>query len=287
VGPNDIEKHFVEAHQKVLGTFNSEERRKIYEKTAPRWRTAGKIVGWTATAIDTALAGFGVYLTAQGFQHPEAIRPGLQDFVTTLNTAMVSRDPVHNFISRESERTYKLLYGQNFLHPVDKYPSPRDLKVAQGLSAGAGAATLVPILGFGPAHWLGHIIAEVSTGGGKLKAKTANYIDSGKAAEHARKVGSAVGSGLKYTVEHQDQVTKLVKTAQQVQQEAERHKHQMAAAETQQARMKLEQGYTDWMSSMAASEKAFYTMSNSWPPPIEEYKRILAEREKSQKSKSR
>ena len=71
IGPKSIENHFVKAHENVLAALNSDQRKEVFANEAETWRKTGKIIGVTATVVDTALIGAGAGLSFLGWNHLE------------------------------------------------------------------------------------------------------------------------------------------------------------------------------------------------------------------------
>ncbi|MBI4066283.1 hypothetical protein HY411_01060, partial [Candidatus Gottesmanbacteria bacterium] len=196
VGPGSLEKSFVAAHDRILTRIEGEDRKKAFAKSAETWRKVGKGIGITATGLDFGLAGLGlltfrnanrVPLLTEDFFYRHIIQrfhsPGLERMYATITTP-VDDSPVAIFIVDRRRHAQYLPMTETTRERVGRIIAAMPLIGAGGIG----------VLG-GPAHLLSHVAAGAVGLGGEGVAIAGNYVASGKAAEHAKKVGGALEKG--------------------------------------------------------------------------------------------
>lgn len=292
VGPKSVENHFVKAHQNILNTLTDEQRKKTYEQSVDKWKRAGKIVGISATVLDASLATIGAYLTIKGWQNPMGIMEGAHRTISTLTNQNAS--PKAHRLGWTIQQGYELLYGHpppgTGVHLQDNLLglvlTTRDDIVNKSLASAPGLITLQTAAGFGPSKILAHIAASGAETVGKMKAKTYNYVDSGKAAEHASKVGNAIGKAAtetaKYVAEHPDEIRKTVETVSRVKRQNAESAQKLAEAKQKATNIALEKEYQDWIAHHP--DKAYYENSGLPYPSKAEYVAKKQEEETKRKA---
>lgn len=278
IGTKDMEERFVKAHQNVLNTLTDEKRKDAFAKTENSWRRTGKIIGVTTTVIDAALAGYGTYLTVEGWKRPQQIMEHANTVIDTLTGPYAG--PKTRRFGNGLAWMYELLYG----HPppgvlirrgnrIGIGYTRRDDIVNKSFASIPGLAALQTAAGYGPAKILGRMAASGIESVGKIQAHSQNYVDSGKAAEHAKAVGSAIGKAAtetaKYAAEHPDEIRKTVETVSRVSQETREHNQKIKVAQQKAADAKLDAEYNDWVNHHP--DKAYYQNSGQPMPSKAEY----------------
>jgi len=281
IGPKSVEKHFVKAHEKVLETLNSEQRKEVFAKEADKWRKWGKALGVTATVVDSGLSIFGFGLSFFGMSHPEksaqiyldiikrSLELKLNDNPNMTPAAVLDRINANHFdipIIQDNTTTAGLI---NDLQLKDT--SLRGIGIKTALMP--GIFSTISTFGIGPGHALVHIAASGAEAIGKMKARTHNYVDSGKAAEHAAKVGNAIGKAAtetaKWAAEHPDEIRKTVETVNRVKRQNVESAQKLKEAQQKAADIALEKEYQDWISHHP--DKAYYEQSGHPYPSKAEY----------------
>lgn len=205
-GPGSIEKTFADAHEKILSHIDGEDRQKAFKATEGTWRSIGKEFGIAATAIDFSIAGVLSFFSIKLLRHPEQVAPIGADLLQAS-----AENRVRNILLR----MYSFISpaGTTISEPTDVQSKITGRRI--GTIGGIGA--LGVLAGVRPAHAVFHIAAKAVEYIGIGGAKTGNYIASGKAKEHAIKVGGAFGKGAsaaaRYAAEHPEQVRKTMETA--------------------------------------------------------------------------
>lgn len=279
IGPKNIENHFIKAHENVLATLDSDQRKEVFAREAEKWQKAGKRWGIAATVIDSALIGAGAGLSFIGWNKPEIganlysdISVGLiQKLLPHQEKPFVS--PVISFLLKPFRAT-----GVDFTSGtpvVDTIALQEDYHqyIGRTINMAPAVASLGILIGSGPGHWLAHLAAGGKEHVGKMRAKTQNYVDSGKAAEHANKVGNALGKAAtetaKYVAEHPDEIRKTVETVNRVKRENAQSAQKIAEAQQKAADIALEKEYQDWVAHHP--DKAYYEQSGLPYPSKTEY----------------
>lgn len=280
IGPKGIENHFVKAHENILKTLNNEERIKTYEQAGTKWKKWGKALGITATVLDAGLAGLGIGITRNWIGNPDVGRKTVE--LIDLST----RNPKDVFDAHPSPLRQKYLQLATNIFPggvvpnnlFDNMTAITDehhfaSRVGTITALIPGFATLFPIFGGGPIHTLAHVAAFSAEAIGKLQARGHNYVDSGKAAEHAKKVGGAIGKAAtetaKYATEHPEQIISAVETANRIHRDNTESAQKIAAAKQKAADIALEKEYQDWIAHHP--DKAYYENSGVPYPSKAEY----------------
>ena len=284
IGSKGVEDRFVKAHQNILNTLTDEERKNAYAQTENKWRRAGKIAGVTATVLDVAISGYGIVTSVNALKNPEAI---MEKFGATSLLLARSTDagPKTRKFGRILHGVYQFLYG----HPAPGFElhtenvaalgyTKRDDIVNKSIAASPSLIALQTAAGFGPSKIIAHLAASGTEGLGKMKAKTNNYVDSGKAAEHAAKVGNAIGKAAtetaKWAAEHPDEIRKTVETVSKVKKEHAESAQKIAQAKQKAADAKLDAEYTDWVAHHP--DKTYFEQSGTPPPSKADYVEMKA-----------
>lgn len=292
IGPKGIEKHFVKAHENVLATLNSDQRKEVFAKEAEKWRKQGKILGIAATTIDAMLIGAGAGLSFIGWNKPEIGANLYADLSLNLAFRLAPHtdkpfvSPVLQFLLKPFEAV-----GIDFTSGsgiVDRVPMKDDYHtyIGRSVNMAPAMASLGILMGSGPGHWLAHLAAGGKEHFGKMKARTHNYVDSGKAAEHAAKVGNVLGKAAtetaKYVAEHPDEIRKTVETVSRVKRQNAESAQKLAEAKQKAADIALEKEYQDWITHHP--DKAYYENSGHPYPSKADYVAMKNEAEAKQKA---
>ena len=297
VGPKGVEDHFVKAHENVLKAFNNEDRAKAYMETGTKWKKWGKALGVTASVIDAGLAGLGIGITQDWFNNPRIGRKAIDILgektrgdgfgVYQLDDPNIT--PLRSlYLKLQNNITYESndAFPDPLLDPA--YIKSRDYAARVGTitSLIPGLATLFPLMGAGPAHTIMHLAASGAEGIGKMKARTNNYVDSGKAAEHAAKVGNAIGKAAtetaKWAAEHPDEIRKTVETVSKVKKEHAESAQKIAQAKQKAADARLDAEYEDWVAHHP--DKTYFEQSGTPPPSKADYVEMKAKEAAARKA---
>lgn len=164
IGPKGVENHFIKAHENILATLDSDQRKKIFAKELNSWRKIGKIAGVAATVIDAGLVGFGVSLTGRRWNdyywsvdRYEQIEKKLTDWSKSkplLNPAVTFLKELLPDMQRGGMVSKRLKY------------------VTHGLASASSLGSLGILVTSGPGHWLAHLAASATETVGKMKAKS-------------------------------------------------------------------------------------------------------------------
>jgi hypothetical protein len=292
VGPKGVEDHFVKAHENVLKTFNNEDRAKAYLASGDKWKKWGKALGFGATVIDAGLAGLGIGITKEWYGNPRVGRTAVAILGERTNGGRgvfdeESPNPtllrqlylkISPNIFSNGVAPNELLTNDNTTHPKVLEERAYASKIGSIVSLIPGLATLFPLLGAGPAHSIMHLAAYGAEQAGKMKARTNNYVDSGKAAEHASKVGNAIGKAAtetaKWAAEHPDEIRRTVETVSKVKKEQAESAQKIAQAKQKAADAKLDAEYADWVAHHP--DKVYFEQSGTTPPSKAEYVEMKA-----------
>lgn len=282
IGPKSVENHFIEAHKNILATLDSNQRKEVFAKEAEKWQKAGKRWGIAATVIDTALIGAGAGLSFIGLRNPQvgagiyvdigkALMSRPQNRTTTflLNLLVfpARNIPIFDKVELRNGKLIDVGVGvnNNTILGFDKLG--RTMAIAPAL------ASLGILVGSGPGHWLAHLTAGGKEQIGKMKARTNNYVDSGKAAEHAKAVGGAIGKAAtetaKYVAEHPDEIRKTVETVNRVKRQNAESAQKIAQTNQKAEEVKLEKEYQDWVDHHP--DKVYYQQSGQPMPSKADY----------------
>lgn len=262
VGPGGVEKSWVNAHKNILKHIEGEDRQKAFEKSAEGWRKTGKILGIASTVVDFSIGGLGIVLMGKGLRNLGQTE-GL-----VFRTAKFLGSRLKN---SNIPRLYANLYGGLNIEQEKR----RIRNVGRLASAVPGAASLGILLGAGPAHMMGGIGAKVIELFGTVGAHGGNYVASGKASEHAKAVGGALGKGAtmaaKYAAEHPEEIRKTVRTVDEISRQRERDRELRAHAQKLEAEAQLQREYNMWMDSLDGSLRSYYEQNHQWPPPMADF----------------
>jgi hypothetical protein len=203
-GPGEIEKRFVDAHANILSQIEDKDRKIAFEKLEEKWRSAGKKWGIAATVVDFGLTGLSGFLSIQSFINPEISASWGQKLLDM---------PVENAVRNRLLSLYSFIApGGIFDEPSEDWKRSTGKRFGLAFGTGSvGTAVLRPA----------HIVANAIAGGTEFirvgKAKSDNYVDSGKAAEHARALGKGLEKGLEGTAQfikdNPEVVQQTIKTA--------------------------------------------------------------------------
>jgi len=259
VGPKKIEDRFVQAHEAVLETFSTDERKKAHEKYLPAWKAAGKKWGIAATVIDFSLAGMGVLLSGYGLRNPH----GTENLFSHTVIDRLRRFRITDPLARAYDSIFTVLNEQpGMAQAMSRY---RARRVGNILSILPGLGSLGILLSGGPGHALATFAAITREQSWKALAHTSNYLDSEEAKLHAKKAKEAVGKGLKYVAEHPDEIRDTIEMVERQKREAATHKQKMQAMREESARAALEREFEAWKADEIARNKAYYELSGTEP----------------------
>lgn len=302
VGPGSVEDHFIKAHENILTTLNAEQRKEVFAREAENWRKTGKALGITATVIDTALMGVGAGIAFIGWKKPEIGANLYTSFVDTLIPKLsqhkdnaIASSMIKVLIKPFTATSYTAENGQWQVATAALTDENAD-KIGKTIGLSPAVASLGILLGSGPGHWLAHLAAGAQENTGKTKAHALNYVDSGKAGEHAKAVGGALGKGaeaaVKYAAEHPEEIRKTVRTVDEISRQRERDRELRAQAQKLEAERQLQREYNMWMESLDGSLRSYYEQNHQWPPPMadfmkerEGFLRDIAQKEAAKKKK--
>lgn len=260
VGPSRVEQQFVEAHARVRDTFTSDERKSLHDKELPKWQAAGKRWGIAATAIDFGVVALGSTVSITGFRDPNhRERMFSRGVIDKLRTTQFT-DP----IARAYDSIFTV-FGDHTQEAAQKIADTRAKRVGQIISTLPALGALATLINSGLGHGIGFAAAGAKEQTAAWKAKLANYTDSGAAKVHAEKLGAAARDGLKYVVEHPDEIRQTVETIQRQKQNADTHKRTMQENREAAARAALEREFTEWKADEMAHNKAYYELSGTEP----------------------
>lgn len=284
IGTKNVEKHFIKAHENILATLDSDQRKEVFAKEAEKWKKTGKKWGIAATAIDATLIGLGAGLSFIGWNKPDIGANLYADLSLNLAFRLAPHtdkpfvSPVLRFLLKPFEAA-----GIDFSSGsgiVDRVTLKDDYHtyIGRTVNMAPAMASLGILIGSGPGHWLAHLAAGSKEKAGIMRAKTQNYVDSGKAAEHAAKVGNALGKAAtetaKWAAEHPDEIRKTVETVSKVKKEHAESAQKIAQAKQKAADAKLDAEYADWVAHHP--DKVYFEQSGTTPPSKAEYVEMKA-----------
>lgn len=265
VGPGSVEKSWVTAHRNILEHIDGEDRKKAFEKSAEGWRRTGKIVGVASTVVDFSIGGLGIVLMGQGLRNPgraEGLIDSTTRFLGTRNSQIRS------------------LYANIYRGLSGPQSDQRIRNVGRLVSVVPGAASIGILLAGGPTHIAGGMAAKTAEFFGTVGVEGQNYVASGKAGEHAKAVGGALGKGAtiaaKYAAEHPEEIRKTVRTVNDISRQRELDREYRAQTQKLEAERQLQREYNMWMESLDGSLRSYYEQNHQWPPPMADF---LKERE--------
>lgn len=271
VGPEGVEKSWVNAHKNILKHIDGEERQKAFEKTAGTWRNIGKIVGWTSTVIDFGVSGFGLVLGISGWRNPK----GAVDTTTSLLTWISGRDgdTVRKFTGFFDVPESVKNKGED---AINAYKKQRDTLGGRVVSTIPGIAGGGMLFTGGLSHFGAGLTAKVVELFGVVGAHGSNYVASGNAGEHAKIVGKIVEKSAQYALEHPEEIRKTVRTVEQIRRDRIHDQEMKEMRRKQEAEARLQREYNMWMNAMDPGERSWYEQNHQWPPPMAKF---LQERE--------
>lgn len=148
-------------------------------------------------------------------------------------------------------------------------------RIGKSIGVSPAVVSLGSLFGSGPGHWLAHLAVNAQENAGKVKAHALNYVDSGKAGEHAKAVGGAFGKGTtmaaKYAAEHPEEIRKTVRTVDEISRQRERDRELRAQAQKLEAERQFQREYNMWMDSLDGSFRSYYEQNHQWPPPMADF----------------
>lgn len=160
MGPKGVERHFVDAHARVVNTLKPGQQKDTFTRELQAWRSIGEALGLTATVIDTGLIAFGLGTTARNWNKTEEATNDYQLFVRRTIA-----DEHGTLINDKSLMTKLLLSVYDVRSTVTlKNGSKTSYKISEKRAKTLGhiftktpgvVATGALIAG-GPAHWLAH-----------------------------------------------------------------------------------------------------------------------------------
>lgn len=260
VGPARVEKKFIEAHARVRDSFTSEDRKKLHDKALPKWQAAGKRWGIAATVIDFGIVALGATVSTTGLRDPMTRERMFSRGVIDKLRATRFTDPLAH--AYDSIFT---VFGDHTREAAQKISDNRAKRVGQILSVLPALGSLATLINSGLGQGIGFAAAGAKEQTATWNAKLANYQDSGAAKAHAEKIGNAARDGLKYVVEHPDEIRQTVETIQRQKQKADTHKQTMQENREAAARATLEREFAEWKADEIAQNKAYYDLSGTEP----------------------
>ncbi len=260
VGPSRVEKKFVEAHARIRDTFTSDERKALHDKELPKWQAAGKRWGIAATVMDFGIVALGATVSATGFRDPAARERMFSRGVIDKLRATRLTNPL-----AQAYDSIFTIYGDHTQDVAQKMVDDRAKRVGKIISTLPALGSLATLINSGLGHGIGFAAAGVKEQTAILNATLANYADSGAAKAHAEKLGAAARDGLKYVVEHPDEIRQTVETIQRQKQNADTHKRTMQENKEAAARAALEREFSQWKADEIAHNKAYYDLSGTEP----------------------
>lgn len=194
-GPGEIEERFVDAHARILTQIEDADRKKAFASLEDTWRSAGKKWGIAATIVDFGLSVGCGYLSYASFRNPMEAEKTMS---MLLNTLEYSRE--------RNGATQRVMPFRALYEGLIKLFGKEDLgKKNMGFAGGGILGAEAIMLGIGRGSRPGHLITKGIANGTEFirvgKAKSDNYIDSGKAAEYARILGKGLEKGLDGTAQ--------------------------------------------------------------------------------------
>lgn len=260
VGPSRVEKKFIDAHARVRDAFTSDERKALHDKELPKWQAAGKRWGIAATVIDFGVVALGAAVSTTGFRDPNAReRMFSRGVIDKLRTNRFT-DP----LARAYDSIFTV-FGDHTRDAAQTIADARAKRVGQIISTLPALGSLATLINGGLGHGIGFAAAGVKEQTATWKAKLATYQDSGAAKAHAEKLGAAARDGLKYVVEHPDEIRQTVETIQRQKQNADIHKRTMQETREAAAHAALEREFNQWKADEIAQNKAYYDLSGTEP----------------------
>lgn len=280
IGPKSVENHFVKAHENVLATLNSDQRKEVFAKEAEKWQKSGKKWGVTATAFDATLIGLGAGLSFIGLRNPQIganIYISCVDELSRLyNEDKTKHSPVNNLLMDLLSKPI----DPSITEKTTLFPEATSF-IGRSIAIEPAIAALGALIFSGPGHLLAHLAAGSAEQVGKMKARTNNYVDSGKAAEHATKVSNVIGKAAtetaKYVAEHPDEIRKTVETVNRVKRQNAESAQKLKETQQKAAEVKLEADYQDWIAHHP--DKVYYEQSGQPMPSKADYVEIKAREE--------
>jgi len=170
VGPKSVEKHFIKAHENVLATLNSDQRKEVFAKEADAWRKQGKILGIAATVIDVGLAGFGGFFSYKRLVHLESNSDVLARYYQLKDHVNQRKDK--NVILKPLSTLFSLITPD--IDRKQPFISPAEYRMINALVSLPAVGSIGILVGSGPGHWLAHLAAGGAEQIGKMKAKSLN-----------------------------------------------------------------------------------------------------------------
>lgn len=220
VGPTSVEQAFVDAHRRIAEHLPEGGRREAFERLSEKWRKTGRTWGIAATVVDFSLLGLTGYLLVASVRNDDAAIETYNRLSAllpnTIRDRMFARTDVLSAALNAA-----IMSGEPGAIDQSRSALIRHLRNRSGFAAGGIAA-------FQPIHRLARGAAKGVEWYGIGKAKAATYIESGKAGEHAKMIGSGVGSAVeasaRYAAEHPDVIMKGMDTMEVMAKEKQRRK---------------------------------------------------------------
>lgn len=271
VGPGGVEKSWVNAHKNILKHIDGDGRQQAFARSEQIWRRIGKALGVTSTVLDFGIGGLGLVLLAKGWQKPSY---GVR---ATDALARFAGSRIHSNL----EGFYATLFNvpASIVHQGSgaeaNFKTQRGRLVGRAAALVPGAAGIGVLIAGGPAHLASGIGAKVIELFGTVGVHGGNYVASGKASEHAKTVGGALGKGaeaaVKYAAEHPGEIRKTMRTVEEIRKDREREGVAQELRRKREAEAQLQREYTMWMDSLDGSLRSYYEQNHQWPPPMADF----------------
>jgi hypothetical protein len=274
IGTKNVERHFIKTHENILATLTNDQRKEVFAKEAEKWQKEGKAWGIAATVIDLGLIGTGAGLSFIGLRNPQHGADLYTSCVSTISRFAMD----HNYRNPTVIKALQKLvqpFDQDILSKHDQLvlSSEKIDSIGRNVAIAPAIAAVTMLITSGPGHTLAHMVAGFKESTGRTAAHAHNYVDSGKAAEHAKAVGNTIGKGItetvKYAAEHPDEIRKTVETVSRVSQETRDQNQKIKVAQQKAADAKLDAEYNDWIAHHP--DKAYYQNSGQPMPSKAEY----------------
>lgn len=281
VGPGSVEHHLIKAHENILTTLNADQRKEVFAREAENWRKTGKALGIAATVVDTALLGAGAGLAFIGWKNPDvganlytSFAGKIIDRLIPLQGNSIAKSAL-SFMLKPFEATGMRVEDDSWIIDRIALTDQSADKIGKSIGVSPAVVSLGILFGSGPGHWLAHLAVNAQENVGKAKAHALNYVDSGKAGEHAKAVGGALGKGAtmaaKYAAEHPEEIRKTVRTVNDISRQRELDREYRAQTQKLEAERQLQREYNMWMESLDGSLRSYYEQNHQWPPPMADF----------------
>ena len=268
VGPGSVEKSWVRAHERIMERLDKQERKEAFAMSSNKWKRFGKVMGIAATGVDFGLAGLSIFIGIKGWKQPLKTENSFYSLFRAagLRVPLIGRahDFYHDILPRDD----------SVLEEAFTATHKRRSTMGSVLATGALGSGSLGLVAGGPAHTATQLAAKAAEFAGRRGANTANYIDSGKAAEHSKTIGKALAKGVdsaaKFAMDHPEEIRKTVVTVDEINRRRAREKELIEREKQEMRQAELNRQYQAWLADMDPSLKSYYKQTDSWPPSIEQ-----------------